>query len=74
MDAKEFIAEIENLLEVDPGSLSLDSDLAETGKWDSLAFVSFLAIADSQFNAKVAPVDLRKCMTVADLMKLVTKK
>jgi acyl carrier protein len=73
MDAKEFITEIENLLEMDPGSLSLDTQLVETGKWDSLAFVSFLAIADSQFNARVEPVALRKCQTVGDLMKLIGK-
>lgn len=73
MDAKEFITEIENLLEVDPGSLSLDTQLIKTGKWDSLAFVSFLAIADSKFNAKVEPVELRKCLTVGDLMRLAAK-
>ena len=73
MNAKEFIAEIENLLEVDPGSLSLETQLADTGKWDSLAVVSFLAIADASYGAKVSPADLRGCKTVADLMKLVAK-
>ena len=71
MDAQQFVIDIENLLEVDPGSLSLDTQLLETGKWGSLAFVSFLAIADSQYNAKVAPVELRKCQTIGDLMKLI---
>ena len=73
MDTAKFISEIENLLEVDPGSLTLDTQLPETGKWDSLAFVSFLAIADSQYSAKVAPAELRKCLTVEDLLKLVGK-
>ena len=73
MEAKEFIAEIENLLEVDPGSLTLETQIQTHEKWDSLAFVSFLAIADSTYGVKVAPEDLRKAATVADLMKLVNK-
>ena len=73
MDAKEFVVEIENLLEVDPGSLTMDTNIKTHEKWDSLAFVSFLAVADSTFGVKVAPDDLRKAVTVADLMKLVDK-
>lgn len=73
MDAKSFVEEIENLLEVDPGTLSLDTNVKSHEKWDSLAFVSFLAIADSTFGVKVAPDDLRKAQTVADLFNLVKK-
>jgi len=45
MDEKKFLAHMEELLECDPGSLSLDQTLDDTGHWTSLNFVSFLAMA-----------------------------
>lgn len=73
MDEKKFITDMEELLEVDGGSLKLTVDLTSLEQWDSLAFVSFLAMADSKFNTKVAPTELRQCKTIGDLMKLVSK-
>jgi len=73
MDEKTFVTDIEELLEVDAGSLHPAVELASLAQWDSLAFVSFLAMADSKYGAKVAPTELRACKTVGDLMKLVSK-
>jgi acyl carrier protein len=72
MDEKAFLNNIEELLECDPNSLSLDQQLEDTGKWDSLNFVSFLAMAHSTYGVRVAPADLRNSKTVRDLMKLVS--
>jgi len=71
MDEKTFVTDIEELLEVDAGSLTASIELASLEQWDSLAFVSFLAMADSKYNTKVAPTGLRQCKTIGDLMKLV---
>jgi acyl carrier protein len=65
---------MEELLEEDPGSLDLTTPLASLPSWDSLAFVGFLAMADSKYGARVAPTALRGCKSVADLLKLVEKK
>ena len=72
MNEKTFLNDMEELFECDPGSLSLDLNLADTGKWDSLAFVSFMAMSHSQYGIKVAPASLRSCKTVGDLLKLVS--
>ena len=73
MNAKSFVEELENMLEVQPGSLSMETNVKAHERWDSLAFVSFLAIADSTFGVRVAPDDLREAQTVADLFDLVKK-
>ena len=65
---------MEDLLEVDTGSLTATVELANLEQWDSLAFVSFLAMADSKYGTKVAPSELRTCKSVGDLMKLVDKE
>ena len=73
MDKKEFLTNLEELLESDAGALNCASELASLEQWDSLAFVSFLAMADSKYGVKVAPTELRQCKTIGDLIKLVTK-
>ena len=73
MDKKKFVADMEELLEVDGGTLQATVELKSLEQWDSLAFVSFLAMADSKYSVKVAPSELRQCKTVGDLMKLVSK-
>ena len=39
--------------------------------WDSLAFVSFIAMVDTRFGVTVPPRELVHCRTVADLAALV---
>ena len=73
MDEKAFLANMEELLEIDAGSLKVTVELTNLEQWDSLAFVSFLAMADSKYGIKVAASELRQCKTVGDLMKLVHK-
>jgi acyl carrier protein len=74
MDEKAFLANMEELLECDPGSLKLEQRLVDTGKWDSLNFVSFLAMAHAKYSVRVAPAELTACKTVGDAMKLVSPK
>jgi len=74
MNEQEFIASIEELLEIDPGSIGLATQLDSLEQWDSLAFVSFLALADSKYGVRVTPTELRQSKNVADLMKLVEKR
>jgi acyl carrier protein len=74
MNEQEFIASIEELLEIDPGSISLATQLDSLQEWDSLAFVSFLAMADSKYGVRVTPTELHESKSMADLMKLVEKR
>jgi acyl carrier protein len=74
MQEKTFLTHLEEMLEVDAGTLKLTAELTSIEQWDSLAFVSFLAMADSKYGIKVAPSELRQCKTVGDLMKLVNKE
>jgi len=74
MNEKEFLTNLEGLLEADAGALNCAIELESLEQWDSLAFVSFLAMADSKYGVKVAPTELRQCKTIGDLMKLVIRQ
>jgi acyl carrier protein len=73
MNGQKFVSDIEQMLEIDAGGIDLTTVLANMEKWDSLAFVSFIALAHSKYGAKIAPKDLRDCITINDLMLLTQK-
>lgn len=73
MDRKAFLAVIEEMLEVDSGSLAGNESLDEL-PWDSLAVVSFIALADEHLSASVSPQQLSEAKTLDDVLALVADK
>jgi acyl carrier protein len=71
MEKAEFLSNLEDLIEAEPGSLSAASVLAETPGWDSMAIMGFIAFADESLGSAPAPKAIKACQTVADLMALV---
>ena len=71
MDESTFLADMEDLLEVDQNSLSLAQTLESTGKWDSLNFAGFVAMAQVKYSVRVAAAGMMGCKTLADLRALV---
>lgn len=63
----EIIAEI---LESEIEDVSLETKL-DSSTWDSLAIVSFMAEADSEFGKSLSPTDVGSANTVADLFNLI---
>ena len=70
MTKQEFYTEIENILETQSGSLTGDERLKDFEQWDSLAALSFIAMADATLGSLVSGTELAKCQTVEDLVKL----
>lgn len=63
----EVVAEI---LEVD--SVDLDYELGDS-EWDSIAVVTFISEADSEFDVIVSAKEVSEATKVADLLKLISK-
>lgn len=70
MTRAEFHAAIAEMLDCQPSEVRGDSALRELPNWDSLAVLSFVALADSRFGAVVSGDDLVRCRTVDDLAAL----
>lgn len=70
MTKQEFLSLIEEMLEADPGSLAGDEPL-DSLPWDSLAVVSFIALADEHLGVAVSPQALAQASSLADVMALV---
>lgn len=74
MTLKEFLFEIDQILEYEPGTVALHDILAELEAWDSLAILSFIAMIDETFQLQVPGREIAKCKSVLDLVELVGTK
>lgn len=68
MTQQEFIAELEEILSLDAGELSPDSNLKEIEDWDSLAIISVIALIDKKIGKKIDVQSIKECVTVSDLL------
>jgi acyl carrier protein len=68
---KEFIQNLENMLDLPPGELKSNTPLTDITGWDSMAVVAFLALADGTYGKAVPPAAIKSCKTVGDLAALV---
>lgn len=71
MSQQAILKELEEILEVDEGSLALETELEQVPSWDSLAVVSFMAVADEKFGKRLSAKQLEKVGKVSDLVELV---
>ena len=70
MTREEFLTQLDELLELPAGTLKGDEKLEDLERWDSLAMVSFIALADEHCNMRLSPRQFVSCNTVNDLVQL----
>ncbi len=71
MTKSEFFAAIAEIMEIDGASLTGTEALREIGNWDSLAVISFIALADEQFDVIVPGEKIKEALSLNDLAALV---
>ncbi|WP_158770764.1 acyl carrier protein [Paraglaciecola sp. L1A13] len=71
MNKQEFLNSLEEILELDENTLKGDEVLMEIEQWDSLAFLSVIAMADENFDIIIEGSQLEEIKSVADLVALV---
>jgi acyl carrier protein len=74
MTKQQFLHELERIIEVDPGSIQGNETLKDLAGWDSMARVSFIAMADERMETLVSPAQLAACKSVPDLTALFPDK
>jgi acyl carrier protein len=74
MTKAEFYAELESMLEMEPGTIKGNEALTDLPGWDSMAVISFIALTDSKLGVLVSPTALASSRTVGDLIKLFPDK
>lgn len=65
----EFLLQIDEILDLRPGTLRGNEKLEDLKSWDSTALIRLIALADANNNTAVAPDQVVGCSTVADLLR-----
>jgi acyl carrier protein len=68
MTQKEILNQIENVLDVDLDSLSLDMALSTIDEYDSMSKLSLIVMCDDEFNKKLTAEQLNDFRTVGDIV------
>lgn len=70
MTNEEKITILEELMEVDEGTLTSETLLSNIEEWDSVSFLSFMAMMDEKFGKTVTGSEIKTKETVGDLMAM----
>jgi acyl carrier protein len=74
MTKAEFLNEIDVIIEVVPGTTTMEDQLESLAGWDSMAIIGFIAMADAKLGLTLNADLLASCKTVSDLAKLCAEK
>lgn len=67
MSVEEKIAELEEIMDLDEGSLKEESVLEEFEEWDSLSKLSLIAFAKRKFGIVLSTEKIKGFVTVGDI-------
>lgn len=70
MTNEEKIAILEEIMEVEEGTLTTETLLSNIEEWDSVSFLSFMAMMDEKFGKTVTGSEIKNKETVGDLMAM----
>ena len=74
MTKQEFIGQIEEIVEMAPGSLKEDELFFNITGWDSLAVMSFISMVDENFGVPLRAPAIAEAKGIADLIALIADK
>ena len=73
MNRPQFILQLEQTLEVEPGTLREDQKIRDLEHWDSLKLLQILMFAEERLGIEIDEDRLAKCVTFGDVLTLMTE-
>lgn len=65
---KEFIIKLKEVLEIEDRELNVTDEFRNYDEWDSLAYLSVIAMFDEDYDIQIEEVEFKKLRTVKDLI------
>jgi acyl carrier protein len=73
MNETDFYLKLDEILELEPGTIRGGEELNGLEAWDSVAVLSFIALADSEYGVALPPKEIAECRTTGDLAQLMAR-
>lgn len=67
----EFLLRLDEMLELEPGTLKGTELLTELPRWDSLAVIGYIALLDECFGVNVPAAKINACRSLPELLALI---
>jgi acyl carrier protein len=74
MTREDFLLLMDELLELNPGTLQGPEPLDGLESWDSLSIVSFMGLAKTRYGTTLPAKGIAACRSVNDLFALVSSR
>lgn len=71
MTDQQFLAALDELFELDDGTVALADNFREIQGWSSLTFLGLIGMVDERCGVALTPTEVLSCTTVGDLLKVV---
>jgi acyl carrier protein len=71
---EKFIDLFKETLEIIDQEIKLDTKFRDLENWDSLSFLSILAMIDEEYDVVIEGNDFRKLVTIKDLINEIKKR
>lgn len=68
MDKKKKLALLEDMFEMDGGTLKEETRLDDLDEWDSLAKLSLIVLMDDEFGKKLSGAEIKEFVTIGDIL------
>ncbi len=69
MTREEFITELEEIFQLDEGTLNLSQKLEDMEEWDSMAALALIGLFDSMLSKELPADEITKFETIEDIIK-----
>lgn len=73
MELREKLEMLEDLLELDEGTLNENTELNSLEEWDSVAALSLIVLLDEEFNKTITGKQVKEYKTIKDILNVMEK-
>lgn len=70
---KKFIELLKEALEIEDRDLKMNDEFRDYDEWDSLAYLSVIAMYDEEYDIQIEEAEFNKLLTIEDLFKTTQK-
>lgn len=74
MDKQKFIEKFKEALEIEDRELSITDNFREYSEWDSLAFLSVIAMIDEEYDVIIKGDEFKTLKTLDDIAECISQK
>ena len=70
METKEKLAKLEDMLEIDEGTLTEETLLDDIEEWDSMSKLSLIVLMDDDFGKRITGEQIKDLVKIKDILDL----